>query len=118
MTRGRFWYIRRKSRTVASEVDEELSLHLEMRVQELQSQGMSAGEARREALRQFGDLERTRQYCRRQDEQKESEMQRSLWFQDVVQDARISFSMSGKDGAAETSSNMRGPVRFWLEGGV
>ena len=89
MTRRRFWYIRRKSRTVASDVDEELSLHLEMRVQELQSQGMSAGEARREALRQFGDLERTRQYCRRQDEQKESEMQRSLLFQDFVQDVRI-----------------------------
>ena len=32
MTR-RFWYLRRKSRTVASGVDEELSLHLEMRVQ-------------------------------------------------------------------------------------
>ena len=89
MTRRRFWYLRRKSRTVASEVDEELSLHLELRVQELQSQGMAAGEARREALRQFGDLERTRQYCRRQDEQKESEMQRSLLFQDFAQDVRI-----------------------------
>lgn len=91
MTRRRFWYLGRQSRTVASEVDEELSVHLEMRVQELRSQGLPEVEARREALRQFGDLERTRQYCRRQDEQKESEIQRSLWFQDFSQDVRISI---------------------------
>ena len=56
-----FWYLRR--RAVKSEVDEELRLHLEMRVAELDRAGMSPDEARREALRQFGDLEATRRYA-------------------------------------------------------
>ena len=30
-----FWYLRRRPETVASEVDEELNLHLDMRVEEL-----------------------------------------------------------------------------------
>ncbi len=82
-----FWYIRRTS--VQSDVDEELSLHLEMRVEELRSRGMPIEDARREALRQFGDFDGTREYCRRQDEKKETHMQRSLMFQDFAQDIRI-----------------------------
>jgi putative ABC transport system permease protein len=82
-----FWYLRRRS--VQSDVDEELNLHLEMRVEELRSRGMPIEDARREALRQFGDLEGTREYCRRKDEEKETEMQRSLMLQDFAQDVRI-----------------------------
>jgi putative ABC transport system permease protein len=84
-----FWYLRRKAKTVASEVDEELNLHLEMKVEELKSRGMPIHDARREARRQFGDLEQTRQYCRRQDEEKESQMHRTLMLEDFVQDIRI-----------------------------
>ncbi len=82
-----FWYLRR--RAVKAEVDEELSLHLEMRVNELIAAGTPPDEARREALRQFGDLEATREYCRRQDEERENEMQRALLFEDFMQDLRI-----------------------------
>jgi predicted permease len=74
---------------VQSDVDEELNLHLEMRVEELRSRGMPIEDARREALRQFGDLEGTREYCRRKDEEKETAMQRSLMLQDFAQDVRI-----------------------------
>jgi predicted permease len=84
-----FWYLRRRS--VRSDVDEELTLHLETRVEELRSRGMSIESARQEALRQFGDLEGTREYCRRQDEQKESDVQRALMFQDFGQDIRIAI---------------------------
>jgi len=87
MTRRPFWYIRRRS--VQSEVDEELSFHLEMRIRELRSEGMSIEDARQEALRQFGDLEDTREYCRRQDEEKETDVQRFLMFQDFAHDIRI-----------------------------
>ena len=73
-----FWYLRRRAETVNSEVDEELKAHLEMRVEELRSQGLSAESARREAIRQFGDLEYTRRYCRRQDQEKEKRMQRTV----------------------------------------
>ena len=82
-----FWYLRR--RCVKADVDEELSLHLEMRIDELTARGMAPNAARREALRQFGDLEATRNYCRRQDEERETAMQRALLFQDFMQDLRI-----------------------------
>jgi predicted permease len=84
-----FWFLGRGPDTVKAEVDEELSVHLEMRVDELRSRGLSAEEARREALRQFGDLEGTRRYCRRQDLQKEKNMQRGLMLLDLKQDVRI-----------------------------
>src|SRR5688572_19199263 len=86
-----FWYLRRRPETVESEVEEELNLHLEMRVEELRARGMSIDAARREAARQFGDLERTRQYCRRLDQEKETRMQRVLMLGDLVQDLRISL---------------------------
>jgi putative ABC transport system permease protein len=85
-----FWHLRRGPTTVRDEVDEELRVHLEMKVEELRSGGMSIGAARREALRQFGDVEHTRRYCRQQDEQKETRMQRALMLQDFIQDVRIS----------------------------
>ena len=87
MRRKPFWYLRRRS--VKAEVDEELAVHLEMRIEELIAQGWSREDARREAMRQFGDLEATREYCRRQDEQKEKDMQQTLLFEDFVQDLRI-----------------------------
>ena len=82
-----FGYLRRRS--VAADVDEELALHLELKAEELRAQGLSSVEARREALRQFGDLERTRAYCRDQDEAKEVSMQRSLMIRDLGQDVRV-----------------------------
>ena len=86
-----FWYLRRRPDVVASEIDEELNLHLELRLEELKSRGMTTDEARQEALRQFGDLEQTRRYCRRQDEEKDTHMQRTLMLQDFIQDVRIGF---------------------------
>jgi len=82
-----FWYLRRRS--VEAEVDEELNTHLEMRIDELVTSGMSREQARREALRQFGDLESTRRYCREQDETREDTVQRMLSFDDLVQDVKI-----------------------------
>ena len=86
-----FRYLRRRPETVTSEVDEELALHLEMRVEELIGRGFSPDAARQEALRQFGDVEFTRQYCRTQDLRKESDVQRGLFFEELVQDLRISL---------------------------
>jgi putative ABC transport system permease protein len=85
-----FWYLRRGPQLVRDEVDEELRGHLEMKVEHLRSGGLPIDEARREALRQFGDIEHARRYCRRQDEQKETRMQRALMLQDFMHDVRIS----------------------------
>jgi predicted permease len=87
MGRKPFWYLRR--RNVTSEVDEELNLHIEMRVDELVRSGMPRDAARREAIRQFGDIEATRRYCRDQDETRETIMQRTLSIEDITQDLRI-----------------------------
>ena len=84
-----FWYLGRGPDRVRSDVDEELDVHLEMRVEELTSRGLSVEAARREALRRFGDLEGTRQYCRRQGQEKEKSMQRGLIFQDLKQDIQV-----------------------------
>lgn len=87
MSRKPFWYLRRRS--VAADVDEELNTHLSMRIEALMASGMSEEDARREAVRQFGDLEATRRYCRTQDETREHTMQRTLSIQDLTQDLRI-----------------------------
>jgi len=86
-----FSYLRRKSRTIREEVDEEFRIHLEMRVDELRAQGVPLEEARREALRRFGDVDRARKYCQRQDESKQSAVQRALLLQDLGQDVRTSI---------------------------
>jgi putative ABC transport system permease protein len=82
-----FWFLRR--RHIQSDVDEELQLHLEMRTAQLHAEGLPLDEARQTALRQFGDLDATRRYCRQQDDARENVTQRTLLFQDVVQDIRI-----------------------------
>jgi putative ABC transport system permease protein len=54
---------------IARDVDAELSFHLEMRVNELTALGLRLDDARQRAREEFGDLEFTRAYCRKVDEQ-------------------------------------------------
>ncbi len=86
-----FSYLRRRPDEVQAEVDEELRVHLEMRVDELMAKGMSSEAASREALRQFGDLEYTRRYCRNQNERKEAGMRWHLVIDELAQDLRHGF---------------------------
>jgi predicted permease len=86
-----FRYLRRQADDVQADVDEELRVHLEMRVEELAAKGMSADAARSEALRQFGDLEFTRRYCRTQGERKEAAMRWDLVTDELTQDLRNAF---------------------------
>ena len=76
---------------VQAEVDEEIQAHLQMRIDELHAQGMSIEDARRDAVRRFGNIESTRRYCREQDVRRESAMQRRLTLQDLGQDISISL---------------------------
>jgi putative ABC transport system permease protein len=84
-----FWYLRRGAGRIHSEIDEELHTHLEMRTEALMAGGMSPEEARREAVRQFGDLPGTLDYCHQQDTRKDDMLQRRLLIDDLVQDVRI-----------------------------
>lgn len=84
-----FWYLRRNRRAIESEIDEELDLHLQMRVAELQATGLSLDAAQCEARRQFGDLDRTRRYCRDQDLEKADRIGLALTLADLRQDVTI-----------------------------
>ncbi len=80
------WPWRSRS-TIAREVDDELDFHLAMRVAELVDAGANAEEARARAIAEFGDLERTRAYCRAMDERIDRDArhtdQWNAWRQDV-----------------------------------
>ena len=76
----------RSNRRIGADVDDELRFHLDMRAQELMAAGMSEADARREATREFGDVEFTRRYCRALDERGERATQRRDWLGDAAQD--------------------------------
>src|SRR4029450_9917816 len=88
-TPKRFAFLRRRPREIAADVDDELRTHLEFRIEALIASGLSPEDARREAIRRFGDIDATRRHGRRQHEAKERDMHRQLTIEDVVQDARI-----------------------------
>ena len=75
-------------RDVAGAVDDELSFHVDMLTERLIASGLSPDEARRDAHRQFGDLEQIRQRCvdissTREVSVRRTELWSSLW-QDVA----------------------------------
>jgi predicted permease len=71
---------------IARDVDDELAFHLETRVQRLIAEGMNPDEARREALRQFGDVAGVRDSCVTMDEQRERSMRRANVMSELSQD--------------------------------
>src|SRR5215207_4433707 len=50
-----------------ADLEDELRFYFDMRARELVEQGMSEPDARREAVREFGDLEYTKRYCLAED---------------------------------------------------
>src|SRR5689334_9815401 len=78
-------------RSLAREVDDELAFHIEMRTRQLVAKGLTAEQARREALRQFGDMTSVRQDCLTMDQQRERAVHRANLFADLRQD--IGFSL-------------------------
>ena len=85
-----FWYLRRSGEAVGSEIDEELTHHLDLRIAELQARGYTPVEARHEAVRRFGDLDYTQRYCRQQNTAKEREMRRRLITGEFLRDLKVS----------------------------
>jgi putative ABC transport system permease protein len=88
-TGRRFFKLPLRSRaTIAHDVDTELSFHLDMRIAELRARGLNEDAARQQAMAEFGDLDFTRAYCRRQDESSEREGRRAdqlaEWRQDLM----------------------------------
>jgi predicted permease len=87
----RFRFSWRSTAEVRGEVDEELRFHLEMRTRELVDQGVPPDEARDLALKQFGDVTYTKQYCIAQDERREAHVRQFLMFDELRQDLRFAL---------------------------
>ncbi len=80
----------------STEVEEELSFHLTMRARELESRGAEPEEARREARRRFGDVDRVAAECRRILTSTERKMRRTRYIAELAQDARQAVRQFGR----------------------
>ncbi|MEP6491813.1 MAG: ABC transporter permease [bacterium] len=81
----------RSRASIARDVDTELAFHLEMRIAELTAQRFGPEAARQRAREDFGDLEFTRAYCRKVDEQTNRATRASDGFAEWRQDARYAL---------------------------
>ncbi|MEO6866291.1 MAG: ABC transporter permease [Gemmatimonadaceae bacterium] len=73
------------------DVDDEVSLHLEMRVADLCGAGLAPEDARAEALRRFGDSDALRKYCQTLDASYARRAQVRDWLQGWTQDVRFAI---------------------------
>ena len=81
----------RSAARIQADVDEELRFELDMRTEELVAQGVPEAEARRRAVGEFGDLERTRRYCAALDREGQRTERRTAWLAELRQDARLAW---------------------------
>ena len=87
----RFRFSWQTRRELESEIDAELQFHLDEVEADLRNSGWSAGDARREAVRRFGDLRQTRQYCRAEDTRRERGNRRMTMLDEFAQDIRYAI---------------------------
>src|SRR4051812_46868191 len=87
----RFMRLDRGTRGVERAVDDELHFHFEMTVRELMNDGLSPDEARREAERRFGDLDRTRERLATIDRSRVERERRGEWWSALLQDTRYAL---------------------------
>ncbi len=79
--------LRRRS-TIHERVEDEIRLHLELRIEQLVGRGLSRSEARREALRRFGSLRAARRRLRHTARRKEGFMSVRETMDGIGQDVR------------------------------
>src|SRR6185503_2942439 len=77
--------------SVARAVDDELRFHFDMTVRHLMSTGMSEDDARREAERRFGDVERTRARLEAIDRGRDERVRRVERWHALAQDLRYTL---------------------------
>ncbi|MGA9071526.1 MAG: permease prefix domain 1-containing protein [Terracidiphilus sp.] len=83
---ARWWFLIRQTfskRQRQRELDDELRFHLEQSTAVKMAAGMTAAEARRQALVEFGGVERTREQCH--------EQRPGWWLGTVAQDVRYAL---------------------------
>jgi predicted permease len=84
----RFFRLELGPSRVARAVDDELRFHFDMAVRYYMTRGMTESDARREAERRFGDVERTRARLEAIDRGAAARARRVEWFANLAQDLR------------------------------
>ena len=86
MTPRIFQFWRRSRAMISRDVDAELQFHIDARTDALVREGATRDEARRQAFREFGDLEDARAYIRRVDTDIEHQRRRRDFMSELRQD--------------------------------
>jgi predicted permease len=82
----------RSASRIRADVDEELSIDLEMRAADLaRHEGLSLDVARERALAEFGDIDATRRYCEEQDREAERAIRLRQLLEDLSSDVAIAW---------------------------
>ena len=76
---------------IAADVDAELAFHVDARTEELCAEGLEPSAARAQALREFGDVDRTRRTLQAMDERHAADARRAHLFADLGRDIRVAF---------------------------
>jgi len=94
----RWWrYARLFGPDPAADVEDELSFHLEAKIDDLVAAGSSPEAARQEAERQFGDLRAVQEIGVRIGEKMERRKHLKDYWSDSIQDVRYAFRTLGRD---------------------
>ena len=83
--------IERGRATVERAVDDELRFHFDMTMRDLMAGGMTPDDARREAERRFGDVQRTRERLATIDRARVGQERRAEWWSAFAQDFRYAL---------------------------
>ena len=83
----------------ARDVEDELALHIELRTEELMREGMTPDDARREALRAFGDPERARRELLAPERRRVRRARLGEWIGDLARDVRYAARGLGRNPA-------------------
>src|SRR5262245_57196958 len=76
----------RSTARIRRDIDQELQLHLDLRAEALERDGLSPAEARRQALQRFGDLADATRYCADVDGDAERRRRTSGYLSELRQD--------------------------------
>ncbi|MEP6765260.1 MAG: ABC transporter permease [Gemmatimonadaceae bacterium] len=82
-----FRLVSRTPREIARDVDEELDTHVELRVSQFRSNGLSDADARTEAARRFGDMNQTRGVLTLRAQRRAKRVRLNELFDSIVYDA-------------------------------
>src|SRR5918992_4665915 len=87
----RFFRVELGTVSIERDVDEELRFHFDMTVEELVKRGLTPDQARREAARRFGDVDRHREHLRAIDTDRVKQRRRVEIWSTLAQDLRFAL---------------------------